>query len=104
MGSKQRSAHEPHPGAYESKWLLDLVQMDHTRADVILVDSLHREELARPWLTLLIDIWTRTILGFYVSFGDPSIFRCGRAVANALLPKGPLLRKLGVDVDYPMYG
>jgi putative transposase len=25
-------------------------------------------------------------------------------VANALLPKGPLLRKLGVDVDYPMYG
>src|SRR3546814_15995396 len=56
MGSKQRSAHEPHPGAYESKGLLDLVQMDHTRADVILVDSLHREELARPWLTLLIDI------------------------------------------------
>ncbi|PZR82589.1 MAG: transposase [Stutzerimonas stutzeri] len=104
MGSKQRSAHEPHPGAYESKGLLDLVQMDHTRADVILVDSLHREELARPWLTLLIDIWTRTILGFYVSLGDPSIFRCGRAVANALLPKGPLLRKLGMDVDYPMYG
>ena len=104
MGSKQRSAHEPHPGAYESNGLLDLVQMDHTRADVILVDSLHREELARPWLTLLIDIWTRTILGFYVSFGDPSIFRCGRAVANALLPKGPLLHKLGVDVDYPMYG
>lgn len=104
MGSKQRSAHEPHPGAYESRGLLDLVQMDHTRADVILVDSVHREELARPWLSLLIDIWTRTILGFYVSFGDPSIFRCGRAVANALLPKAPLLSKLGVDVDYPMHG
>jgi putative transposase len=104
MGSKQRSAHEPHPGAYESKGVLDLVQMDHTRADVILVDSVRRDELGRPWLTLLIDVCTRVVLGFYVSFGDPSIFRCGRAVANALLPKGPLLNKLGVDVDYPMYG
>ena len=78
--------------------------MDHTRADVILVDSVHREELARPWITLLVEVWTRTILGFYVSFGDPSIFRCGRAVANALLPKEPLLKELGVDVSYPMHG
>lgn len=104
MGSKQRSAHEPHPGTYQSEGLLDLVQMDHTRADVILVDSVHREELARPWLTLLIEVWTRSILGFYVSFGDPSIFRCGRAVANALLPKEPLLQALGADVAYPMHG
>jgi putative transposase len=104
MGSKHRSAHEPHPGAYPSEGLLDLVQMDHTRADVILVDSVHREELARPWITLLIEVWTRSILGFYVSFGDPSIFRCGLAVANALLPKEPLLHALGVDVAYPMHG
>ena len=104
MGSKQRSAHEPHPGEYRSEGLLDLVQMDHTRADVILVDSTHREELARPWITLLVEVWTRSILGFYVSFGDPSIFRCGRAVANALLPKEPLLEELGVDVSYPMHG
>lgn len=104
MGSKQRSAHEPHPGAYHSGGLLDLVQMDHTRADVILVDSAHREELTRPWITLLIEVWTRSILGFYVSFGDPSIFRCGRAVANALLPKEPLIKGLGVEIAYPMYG
>lgn len=53
---------------------------------------------------MLVEVWTRSILGFYVSFGDPSIFRCGRAVANALLPKEPLLEQLGVDVSYPMYG
>ena len=104
MGSKQRSAHEPHPCAYASDGLLDLVQMDHTRADVILVDRVHREELARPWITLLIEVWSRSILGFYVSFGDPSIFRCGRAVANALLPKQPLIEALGIDVAYPMHG
>jgi putative transposase len=104
MGSKSRSAHEPHPGGYESAGLLDLVQMDHTRADVILVDSIHREELGRPWLTLLIEVWTRSILGFYVSFGDPSIFRCGRAVANALLPnrvrkKSMFLRRFKIKTE-----
>ncbi len=104
MGSKTRSAHEPHPGEYHSDGFLDLVQMDHTRGDVILVDSLKREELGRPWITFLIEIWTRSILGYYVSFGDPSIFRCGRAVASALLPKEPILKHLGVDVSYPMFG
>lgn len=91
-------------GEYCSDGFLDLVQMDHTKGDGILVDSVAREELGRPWITLLIEIWTRCILGFYVSFGDPSIFRCGRAVANALLPKEPLLDELGVTIDYPMYG
>lgn len=104
MGSKTRSAHEPHPGEYCSEGFLDLVQMDHTRGDVILVDSLRREQLGRPWITFLIEIWTRSILGYYVSFGDPSIFRCGRAVASAMLPKEPILNHLGVDVSYPMYG
>src|SRR3546814_7952040 len=44
MGSKTRSAHEPHPGEYASEGFLDLVQMDHTKGDVILVDSLRSEE------------------------------------------------------------
>src|SRR3546814_9438645 len=78
--------------------------MDHTKGDVILVDSLRREQLGRPWITFLIEIWTRSILGYYVSFGDPSIFRCGRAVASAVLPKEPALAHLGVDVSYPMHG
>lgn len=104
MGSKQRTAHEAHPGQYPSDGLLDLVQMDHTPADVMLVDSVHRLALGRPWVTLLIDVWSRCILGFYVSFGAPSIFRCGRAIANALLPKQPLLEGLGLEIAYPMHG
>lgn len=95
MGSKRRTAYEPHPGQYLSDGFLDVVQMDHSPANVILVDSVHRKALGRPWVTLLIDVWSRCILGFYVSFGDPSIFRGGRAVANALLPKQPLLTGLG---------
>ena len=47
MGSKTRSAHEPHPGEYASEGFLDLVQMDHTKGDVILVDSLRRAHVAQ---------------------------------------------------------
>src|SRR3546814_9561979 len=49
-------------------------------------------------------LFRSSILGYYVSFGDPSIFRCGRAVASAVLPKEPALAHLGVDVSYPMHG
>lgn len=104
LGSKSRTAHEPHPGIHLSGGVLDVVQMDHTSANVILVDRIHRLELGRPVLTLVIDIFTRSILGWYVSFGDPSIYRCGRAIVNAMLPKAPLLARLGLDIQYPMYG
>lgn len=104
MGSKQRTAFEPHPGQYVSEGLLDVVQMDHARANVMLVDSTHREPLDRPWVTLLIDVWSRCVLGFFVSFGDPSIARCGRAVINAMLPKDPLLAGMDPRPDYPIHG
>ena len=104
MGSKQRTAFEPHPGQYVSAGLLDVVQMDHARANVMLVDSTHREPLDRPWVTLLIDVWSRCVLGFFVSFGDPSIACCGRAVINALLPKDSLLDGMDPRPDYPIHG
>jgi putative transposase len=104
LGSKTRTAYEPHPGEYLSEGCLDLVQMDHTRADVYLLDRVHRQPLGRPWITFLIDVFTRCILGFYVSHRDPSIYRCGRAVANAILPKEPLLEQMGLDIGYPMHG
>lgn len=103
-GAKSRTASEPHPGHYDSGGFLDLVQMDHTKADVALLDRNLREPLARPWITFLIEVHTRCILGFYFTFGDPSIYRCGQAVVNAILPKEPMLEKLGIDVAYPMHG
>ena len=109
-GSKSRTAHEAHPDFYDSEGFMDLVAMDHARGDAVLVEQLSREALDRPWITFLMEIYTRCIIGFYVSFGDPSIFRCGRAVVNALLPKQPLLEQMGLPtsgpeaVQYEMYG
>ena len=41
---------------------LQLVQIDHTLVDVIVVDELERKPIGRPWLTVAIDVATRAFL------------------------------------------
>ncbi len=103
--SSQRSRYEYADIGRESKGLLNVVQMDHTRGNVFLVDSVDRKPIGRPWITLLICVYSRCIVGFLVSMNSPSILRCGRAIANAILPKAPLLERLGLaHLEYPMHG
>lgn len=84
---------------------LDVVQMDHTRGNVFLVDSSDRTPIGRPWVTFLICVYSRCIVGHLVSMQAPSILRCGRAVVNAILPKEPLMKRLGLGhLPYPMHG
>ena len=46
-------------------------QCDHTRADVLLVDR-HGELMGRPWLTTVIDSYSRCIMGINLGFDAPS--------------------------------
>jgi putative transposase len=50
----------------------DLVQIDHTPADVIIVDDVDRRPIGRPWLTLAIDVATRVVAGFCIALEAPS--------------------------------
>jgi putative transposase len=43
---------------------LEVVQIDHTLVDVVVVDELERLPLGRPWLTLAIDVASRMVNGF----------------------------------------
>ena len=51
------------PGHLNVEHPLEVVQIDHTPADIILVDHVERLPLNRPFLTLAIDVATRIILG-----------------------------------------
>jgi putative transposase len=66
---------------------LELFQIDHTLADVILVDELERRPIGRPWLTLVIDVATRMIAGFHLSLDAPSATSVALAISHAVLPK-----------------
>ncbi|WP_293911154.1 Mu transposase C-terminal domain-containing protein [Deinococcus sp.] len=73
-----------YPGA---TYPLAVVQVDHTPMDVMVVDAVHRTAIGRPTLTLVMDVFSRVVLGFYISLDAPSAFAVGMAVTHAILPK-----------------
>lgn len=83
---------------------MHVLQIDHTKADVILVDDTYRTELGRPWITVAIDIYSRMIAGFYISFEAPGFFGTGQTIVNAILPKDHLKEKFKFKSDWPICG
>ena len=83
---------------------LAVVQIDHTEVDVILVDDEHRLPIGRPWITLAIDVYSRVIMGYYLSFDAPSILSVGMCMTHAILPKEEWLRRHGIDAEWPVWG
>jgi putative transposase len=59
-----RDQFAPAIGSLEAHWPLSLVQIDHTPVDVIVVDTLTRAPIQRPWLTLGIDVFFTMRRGF----------------------------------------
>ena len=61
-----------HGHAPPARHPLDLVQVDHTPMDLIVVDPIDREPIGRPWLTVAIDTYSRCIAGFHVTLEAPA--------------------------------
>lgn len=97
--------HDGRPGSKKVTRPLAFTQMDHTLVDVILVDDNERRPLGRPWLTVIIDLYSRVILGYYLSLHAPSTVSVSCAITHAALPKHTFMSRLGIGVDaYPFYG
>jgi putative transposase len=89
---------------YRSAGPLDVVQIDHTIVDLIVVDEVTRTPIGRPILTLAIDIHTRVVTGFYLGLDHPSILRAGVCVAQSVFEKGTWLAERGIDLPWPVSG
>ena len=61
-------------------------QCDHTRVDLLLVDQLG-ELIGRPWLTTVVDTYSRCIMGINLGFDAPSSGVVALALRHAILPK-----------------
>jgi putative transposase len=91
------------PGTLEATGALELVQVDHTLADVMIVDSTHRRSIGRPWLTLAIDVATRCVLGFHVALEAPSALNVALCIEHAVLPKKSSGRS-DADIGWDAFG
>jgi len=68
------------------EWSNQVWQCDHTKIDVLVVDQ-SGEVLGRPWLTIVIDTYSRCIMGLHLGFDAPSAQVVGLALRHAILPK-----------------
>lgn len=85
--------------------VLERVEADHTRLDLFVIDERHGIPLGRPWLTLLYDTHTKSIIGFYLGFEPPSYLSVSLALENAILPKD-YVKELYPSIEgvWPCYG
>lgn len=94
----------------------EVVHIDHTELDVQLIDSRTNEAIGRPWLTVMIDAYTRLVLAYVISMDKPNkyilmllmrecIRRNGRVPDRVVVDQGPefqsifweiLLLRLGI--------
>ncbi|MDM9556410.1 MULTISPECIES: DDE-type integrase/transposase/recombinase [Pseudomonas] len=67
---------------------LELVEGDTHELDVQTCDS-HGKLIGRPWITVLIDVKTRVIVGWDISYNPPSTAKTLRALKQSLLRENP---------------
>lgn len=88
-------------GGRYAKRPLDVVMIDATIVDTILVINGEKRILGRPTLHVAIDVCTRMILGIFVSFEPTSIHALMNCIKQVLTPKEDLIRKRFPDLREP---
>jgi len=102
--STARTKFEPVPGSFEAEYPMQIIQIDHTPVDLILVDDDTREAIGRPYVTIAIDIYSRMIVGYYLTLSPPSSTSVALCITNTVLPKEKTLLELDIDADWNVWG
>lgn len=81
-----------------------VAQIDHTKADFILIDDRDNLPLGRPTFTYCLDVGTRYPLGKYIGFEPPSYYAVMECLYHAISPKEGLREKYDIEHDWLAYG
>ena len=99
-----RDRFAPATGSLDAPWPLALIQIDHTLIDVMAVDSVTRQPIQRPWLTIAIDVHSRCVAGFHLTLEAPSATSVALCLAHAALPKTGWLMARDIAGAWPVEG
>lgn len=102
--SEYLSKFNPVSDSFNADFPLEIVQIDHTPLDIMVVDEIMRKPIGRPYITIALDIFSRMVYGFYVTLQDPSFFSAGQALYMGIMPKNNYLESLGVEGSWSIYG
>ena len=70
-------------------------EVDHTLLDILVVDESTMQIVGRPWMTAIIDRYSRCIVGFSLSFAPPSWASVMDALRVAVMRKDWIIAGLG---------
>lgn len=89
----------------ECKRPLQRVEVDNTPLDVLVIDEATSLVLGRPWVTVMIDRYSRMVIGYHLSFRKPSVHSVLRCLHHAMLPK-TYMREMYPEVKgaWPCFG
>jgi putative transposase len=92
-------------GKQNATRLLERWEIDHTPIDSLIICEKTLLPLGRPWLTIIIDKYSRMVVGFYISFRAPSAYAVLQCLKQAILPKDELLKKYpDITTPWPARG
>jgi putative transposase len=83
---------------------LERVEIDHTRADIVVIDDQDLLPLGRLTLTYCLDTATRHPLGYYLGFEPPSYLTVMECLYHSICPKGDIREQYGTEHDWQIYG
>src|SRR5260221_3095109 len=75
----------------------EVAHIDHTEVDIELIDPDTGEVIGRPWLTILMDAYSRRILAFILTFDPPSYRTCMLVLRECVRRHGRLPDAVVVD-------
>jgi putative transposase len=103
-GKNARYTYQGMPGHVDVSAPLERVEIDHTLMDVMVrSDDPKCGYVARPWVTLAVDVHTRCVLGMHMGFEPPSALSIALCLTHAVLPKDPNA-EFGVPLEWEMHG
>lgn len=84
---------------------LELTHADHTELPIDLVSAITGQVLGRPWLSVLLDAYTRVVLAYFITFEPPSyralmmlfrecVRRYGRLPSKCITDWGPEFKSI----------
>jgi putative transposase len=70
---------------FEAERPNEIWQADHTPLDIFVLDS--RKQPFKPWLTVIVDDYSRAVAGYFLGFQPPSSMRVALALRQAIWHK-----------------
>lgn len=103
--NETRKTHDPIIDHYpEVHRPLEVVQIDHWKADIEILSDDRLQVIGRVWITLAIDVYSRMVFGMHVGIDAPSTTTFAMAMINGMTRKDSTAEKYGLDWDNPMGG